>query len=149
MKQLLKVTVTFALLAISVPAVAQQGTNGQRKRTQDQREDRGGTQLRGQQGGRSMQDGKRGGQGGGGLFRLLDVDRDGKLSAKEIEGAVAVLMKLDANKDGTLDAQELVVRGGGGRGGRGRNRGEERDSENSEPRGGGQGKGKGKQVSEN
>lgn len=146
MKQLLKVTVTFALLAISVPAVAQQGTNGQRKRTQDQREDRGGTQLRGQQGGRSMQDGKRGGQGGGGLFRLLDVDRDGKLSAKEIEGAVAVLMKLDANKDGTLDAQELVVRGGG-RGGRGRNRGEERDSENSEPRGGGQGKGK--QVSEN
>ena len=146
MKQLLKVTVTFALLAISVPAVAQQATNGQRKRTQDQREDRGGTQLRGEQGGRSMQDGKRGGQGGGGLFRLLDVDRDGKLSAKEIEGAVAVLMKLDANKDGTLDAQELVVRGGG-RGGRGRNRGEERDSENSEPRGGGQGKGK--QVSEN
>lgn len=146
MKQLLKVTVTFALLAISVPAVAQQGTNGQRKKNQDQREDRGGTQLRGQQGGRSMQDGKRGGQGGGGLFRLLDVDRDGKLSAKEIEGAVAVLMKLDANKDGTLDAQELVVRGGG-RGGRGRNRGEERDSENSEPRGGGQGKGK--QVSEN
>ncbi len=147
MKQLLKVTVTFALLAISVPAVAQQGTNGQRKRTQDQREDRGGTQLRGEQGGRSMQDGKRGGQGGGGLFRLLDVDRDGKLSAKEIEGAVAVLMKLDANKDGTLDAQELVVRGGGGRGGRGRNRREERDSGNSEPRGGGQGKGK--QVSEN
>ena len=146
MKQLLKVTVTFALLAISVPAVAQQDTNGQRKKNQDQREDRGGTQLRGQQGGRSMQDGKRGGQGGGGLFRLLDVDRDGKLSAKEIEGAVAVLMKLDANKDGTLDAQELVVRGGG-RGGRGRNRGEERDSENSEPRGGGQGKGK--QVSEN
>ena len=75
MKQLLKVTVTFALLAISVPAVAQQGTNGQRKRTQDQREDRGRTQLRGQQGGRSMQDGKRGGQGGGGLFRLLDVDK--------------------------------------------------------------------------
>ena len=146
MKQLLKVTVTFALLAISVPAVAQQGTNGQRKKNQDQREDRGGTQLRGEQGGRSMQDGKRGGQGGGGLFRLLDVDRDGKLSAKEIEGAVAVLMKLDANKDGTLDAQELVVRGGG-RGGRGRNRGEERDSENSEPRGGGQGKSK--QVSEN
>ena len=76
------------------------------------------------------------------MFRLLDVDRDGKLSAKEIEGAVAVLMKLDANKDGTLDAQELVVRGGGGR-----NRREERDSGNSEPRGGGQGKGK--QVSEN
>ncbi len=116
MKQLLKVTVAFALLAISVPAVAQQGTNGQRKKTQDQREGRGETQLRGGQGGRSIQGGGRGGQGGGGLFRLLDVDRDGKLSAKEIDGAVAALMKLDANKDGTLDAQELAIRGGGRRG---------------------------------
>ena len=116
MKKLLKVTATFALLAISVPAVAQQGTNGQRKKTQDQREGRGETQLRGGQGGRSMQGGGRGGQGGGDLFRLLDVDRDGKLSAKEIDGAVAALMKLDANKDGTLDAQELAIRGGGRRG---------------------------------
>ncbi len=116
MKKLLNVTATFVLLAISVPAVAQQGTNGQRKKTQDQREVRGETQLRGRQGGRSMQGGGRGGQGGGGLFRLLDVDRDGKLSAKEIDGAVAALMKLDANKDGTLDAQELAIRGGGRRG---------------------------------
>ena len=116
MKQLLNVTATFALLAISVPAVAQQGTNGQRKKTQDQQEGRGETQLRGRQGGRSMQGGGRGGQGGGGLFRLLDVDRDGKLSAKEIDGAVTALMKLDANKDGTLDAQELAIRGGGRRG---------------------------------
>lgn len=112
MKQLLKVTVAFALLAISVPAVAQQGTNGQRKKTQDQREGRGDTQLRGQQRGRGMERGDRRGQGDGGLFRLLDVDRDGKLSAKEIDGAVAALMKLDANKDGTLDADELVIRGG-------------------------------------
>ncbi|MEO1993202.1 MAG: hypothetical protein ABGW78_14780 [Pirellulales bacterium] len=119
MKQLLNVTATFALLAISVPAVAQQGTNGQRKKTQDQQEGRGETQLRGRQGGRSMQGGGRGGQGGGGLFRLLDVDRDGKLSAKEIDGAVTALMKLDVNRNGVLDPQELVVRGGGsGKGGK-------------------------------
>lgn len=119
MEQLLKVTVAFALLAISVPAVAQQGTNGQRKETQDQREGRGVTQSSGRQGGPSMQAGTRGGQGTGGLFRLLDIDRDGNLSAKEIEGAVAVLMKLDANKDGILDAKELAVRGGGGGKGKG------------------------------
>ena len=112
MKKLLNVTATFVLLAISVPAVAQQGTNGQRKKTQDQREVRGETQLRGQQRGRGMERGDRRGQGDGGLFRLLDVDRNGKLSAKEIDGAVAALMKLDANKDGTLDADELVIRGG-------------------------------------
>ena len=109
MEQLLKVTVAFALLAISVPAVAQQGTNGQRKETQDQREGRGVTQSSGRQGGPSMQAGSRGGQGAGGLFRLLDIDRDGNLSAKEIEGAVAVLMKLDANKDGILDAKSSAT----------------------------------------
>ena len=130
MKQLLKVTATFALLAISVPAVAQQGTNGQRKKTQDQREGRGKTQLRGGQDGRSMQGGGRDGQGGGGLFRLLDVDRDGKLSANEIDGAVAALMKLDANKDGILDAQELAIRGGG-RSGRGENSGRNKSREDA------------------
>ena len=116
MKQLLKVTVAFALLAISVPAFAQQGTKGQRKKIQDQREGRGETQLRGGQGGRGTPRGGRSGQSGGGLFRLLDVDRDGKLSAKEIDEAVAALMKLDANKDGTLDAQELAIRVGGRQG---------------------------------
>ncbi|MCR9197634.1 MAG: hypothetical protein NXI04_03225 [Planctomycetaceae bacterium] len=112
MKQLLKVTVAFALLAISVPAFAQQSSKGQSKRLQGQREDRGETPLRGQQRGRGMQRRDRGGQSEGGLFRLLDVDRNGKLSAREIDGAVAALMKLDANKDGTLDADELVIRGG-------------------------------------
>ena len=112
MKQLLKVTVAFALLAITVPAFAQQSGKGQSKRFQGQREGRGETQLRGQQRGRGMERGDRRGQGDGGLFRLLDVDRNGKLTAKEIDGAVAALMKLDANKDGTLDADELVIRAG-------------------------------------
>ena len=77
-----------------------------------------------------MQRGGRGGQSGGGLFRLLDVDRDGKLSAKEIDGAVAALMKLDANKDGTLDSQELVIRGKG-RPGRGANSGKNKSREDA------------------
>ena len=105
---------------------------------QDQRQDRGAQEraARGQQrsgkgerGGQSQQRG-RGGQrgggeqgGGGGLFRLLDADRDGNLSAHEIDGAVAALTKLDANDDGVLEAQELVVRGGQGRGGQGGERG--------------------------
>ena len=130
MKQLLKVTVAFALLAISVPAFARQSSKGQSKRFQGQREGRGETQLRGGQGGRSMQGGGRGGQGGGGLFRLLGVDRDGKLSAKEIDGAVAALMKMDANKEGTLDAQELVIRGKG-RPGRGANSGKNKSREDA------------------
>ena len=77
----------------------------------------GGQRGRGQRGG-----GRRGGeQGGDGLFSLLDVDGDGQLSPKEINGAVAVLAKLDVNKDGILDANELAVRGqgGGDRGGQG------------------------------
>ena len=130
MKQLLNVTAALALLAISVPVFAQQGSKGQSQKFQKQREGRGETQLRGQQRGRGMQRGGRGGQGSGGLFRLLDVDRDGKLSAKEIDGAVAALMKLDANKDGTLDAQELVIRGKG-RPGRGANSGKNKSREDA------------------
>ena len=41
------------------------------------------------------------------LLALLDADRDGKLSAKEIANAVAVLKKLDRNQDGALTAREL------------------------------------------
>ena len=130
MRRLLKVAAAFVLLAISVPAFAQQSSKGQSKRLQGQREGRGETQLRGQQRGRGMQRGGRGGQSGGVLFRLLDVDRDGKLSAKEIDGAVAALMKLDANKDGILDADELAIRGGG-RPGRGENSGRNKSREDA------------------
>lgn len=52
-----------------------------------------------------------GGRGGGppefALMTALDADRDGKISAKEIDNAVAVLTKLDKNKDGKLSATEI------------------------------------------
>ncbi len=98
----------------------------------------GGSQdQQGARGGGGQGRGRGGGQpGGGGLFRLLDVDRDGQLSAKEIDGAIAVLSKLDTNKDGVLDGEELNVRGGGGRGGQG---GERKDQgAQASPRRGGQ-----------
>ena len=47
------------------------------------------------------------GRGQPGLMRVLDVDRDGKLSAKEIENAPAVLKKLDQNGDGDVAGAEL------------------------------------------
>lgn len=42
-----------------------------------------------------------------GLFRLLDTDRDGKLSKEELENAVK-LMQRDRNKDGVLEPNELA-----------------------------------------
>jgi len=41
------------------------------------------------------------------LMAALDANRDGKLSLKEIEAAVAALKKLDTNKDGELTLQEF------------------------------------------
>ncbi len=89
-------------------------------------------------GSQDQQGARRGGgqPGGGGLFRLLDVDRDGQLSAKEIDGAIAVLSKLDTNKDGVLDGEELNVHGGGGRGGQGGGRKDQ--GAQASPRRGGQ-----------
>ena len=55
---------------------------------------------------------KRGGQGGGLLFKTLDADGDGTLSSKEIDNAFAALMKLDKNQDGQLTPDELRSRGG-------------------------------------
>jgi predicted O-methyltransferase YrrM len=52
------------------------------------------------------------------LLQMFDADRDGALSAAEIDAAAAKLRDLDANKDGKLTAEELP-RGPGGRGGPG------------------------------
>lgn len=41
------------------------------------------------------------------LMMVLDVDKDGTLSAAEIENAATVLLKLDRNGDGILSAEEL------------------------------------------
>lgn len=55
------------------------------------------------------------------LLQLFDTDRDGTLSAAEIESATAKLRAIDANKDGKLTADELPRGSGGpGRGGFGR-----------------------------
>lgn len=56
------------------------------------------------------------------LLQLFDTDRDGTLSAAEIESATAKLRAIDANKDGKLTADELPrgPGGGPGRGGFGR-----------------------------
>jgi predicted O-methyltransferase YrrM len=56
------------------------------------------------------------------LLQLFDADRDGTLSAAEVEAAAARLREHDANKDGKLTADELP-RGPGGRGTGGPGRG--------------------------
>jgi Ca2+-binding EF-hand superfamily protein len=47
------------------------------------------------------------------LMEALDADKDGVLSAEEIEGAVAALKSLDKNEDGRLDGEEVRPRGMG------------------------------------
>ena len=62
---------------------------------------------------------QKGGGQKGGLFRLLDINRDDMLSETEINNAFNVLKMLDVNRNGVLDPQELVMRGGGsGKGGK-------------------------------
>jgi predicted O-methyltransferase YrrM len=71
------------------------------------------------------------------LLQAFDSDRDGTLSAAEIDAAAAKLRERDANKDGKLTADELP-RGRGGPGGPGGGRGRgpgamEADSDLSKP----------------
>jgi predicted O-methyltransferase YrrM len=54
------------------------------------------------------------------LLQTFDTDRDGTLSAAEIDAAAAKLRERDVNKDGKLTADELPRgQGGRGQGGRG------------------------------
>jgi caffeoyl-CoA O-methyltransferase len=67
------------------------------------------------------------------LLQAFDTDRDGTLSATEIDAAAATLRQRDANKDGKLTADELP-RVQGGRGGAGRGAGAiEANSDLSKP----------------
>ncbi len=117
MKRLCILATTVAMIFCGNVADAQQ-RGSKDKNAPSQSNEQGQEQKA--RGGNKGGGGRRGGgqkgrgQSVGGLFRLLDLDRDGNLSAKEIDGAVAALMKLDANKDGVLVKQELTVSGGGG-----------------------------------
>ncbi|MDM8552010.1 hypothetical protein QUF72_18140 [Desulfobacterales bacterium HSG2] len=51
--------------------------------------------------------GRRPPRGGGPLMRVLDIDRDGQLSADEMENAAEALKTLDKNGDGILGRDEL------------------------------------------
>ena len=53
------------------------------------------------------------------VMRALDIDRDGTLSSKEIEGAVTALRTIDKDGNGKLTADELMPAGGPGGPGRG------------------------------
>lgn len=59
--------------------------------------------LAGQFGGRPQRDGGAPDV----LFRLLDADKDGKLTKDELQNATRLLEKLDRNKDGMIDRDEL------------------------------------------
>ena len=77
------------------------------------------------------------------VMAALDANKDGAISAEEIAGASAALMKLDANGDGVLTSEEILPqrfqggrgggkggaggKGGGGRGGKGGAGGKGRD----------------------
>jgi hypothetical protein len=50
------------------------------------------------------------------LMRVLDANKDGKLSAEEINNAKAALLTLDKNDDGELTREELRPRRPGGEG---------------------------------
>ena len=106
-----KVAVAFALLA--VVGMCSVGS------AQDERPDRGGRGRGGEDGqrGGGFRGEGRGGFGGGfgGRFQpppnpvveALDADKDGVISAKEIENAVAALKKLDKDNNGKLEGEEI------------------------------------------
>ena len=58
------------------------------------------------------------------IVAALDKDKDGEISAGEIEDAVAALKTLDKNEDGKLTRDEFMPRGFAQRGQRGGGPGE-------------------------
>lgn len=54
------------------------------------------------------------GPGGGGLFRKIDANGDGRLSKDELSKASEHFDELDLNKDGQLDPREIFGQGPGG-----------------------------------
>ena len=51
---------------------------------------------------------------GGGFFRLLDANGDGRLDRAELSKATVLIERLDQDKDGTVDFRELFGVGGPG-----------------------------------
>lgn len=121
-------TLLFAMLASSALAQRPEG------RPEGGRRGEGGGEERQRQ---------RGGGGPGDmlsrlpLYRVLDEDKDGKLSEKEIKNASVALMKLDKDGNGRLSAEEIAPnfrgRGGGGPRGEGARRGGGGDREGGRP----------------
>ncbi len=79
------------------------------------------------------------------LFKVIDTDADGQLSAEEISRAGEALLTLDKDGDGVVSAQEVFPRGQGQRG----QRGQGREARNRDGQGGPGGRGpQGKQFVE-
>lgn len=116
-------TVLACLLALSlwIDVVAAQPPDGPgRQRGERRRSSRGPEERR--VGARPGPPGGPEGRGPGRgfvppLMAALDVDKDGEISAKEIEGAVKALKKMDKNGDGRLTQDELLPPRGGPGGG--------------------------------
>jgi len=75
------------------------------------------------------------------ILAVLDTNRDGTLSAAEMQNAVSALQKLDKNGDGNLTQEELVPNRGnkGDREGKGQ-KGEKQGREGKQGKAGKQGK---------
>lgn len=123
------IALTFTLTMIGNTFAQDEPAKGDKKAKAEKREGQGGDrkgQGKGGEKGQGDKEKRGGGQRGGGgdlLFTTLDADGDGTISAKEIDNALAALMKLDKNNDGQLTSDELRSRGGG-QGGQGKQGGQ-------------------------
>ncbi len=98
------------VLAMATFAYAQRPENPTNRRQPGGQQPSFGGQQRGfgdQQRGFGGQQPRFGGPSGFHLMTALDADRNGKLSKKEIDNAVAALKRLDKNADGKLSSEEI------------------------------------------